>query len=192
MKKLLSFVLTLVLMSSMFIPVYAASNDSMPTVMTNEDNVIVLNDPILLAQADAVVASVVNEAATRGVFVTLTNRTLRGQYYYLDEPFLVDSVEGPMSEGPRITFTTEATVGANLNLGVTEANIEASFGVNFERIYTLERVYQFDPIPNGKWLTYKAYTNYNVYDFEVHTLGVYVGTSSYWVPVGIVVEHDLI
>ncbi len=35
-------------------------------------------------------------------------------------------------------------------------------------------------------------TRYNVYDFEVYTLGSYTGTSSYWVPVGIVVEHDLI
>lgn len=88
--------------------------------------------------------------------------------------------------------TTTAKVGANLDLGVSESNIEASFGVDFEESYSLERVYQFDPIPNGKWLTYKAYTNYNVYDFEVYNLGTYVGTSCYWIPVGIVVEHNLI
>lgn len=192
MKKLFSIVLALVLMSTMFVTANAASSDTMPATVTNEANVLVLNDPVLLEKADTVMASAINEAAARGLFITLKNRTLRGQYHYGEDPFLVDSVEGPMKEGPRITFTTTAKVGANLDLGVSESNIEASFGVDFEESYSLERVYQFDPIPNGKWLTYKAYTNYNVYDFEVYNLGTYVGTSCYWIPVGIVVEHNLI
>lgn len=192
MKKILSLVLTLVLMSSMFVTANAASSDTMPATVTNEVSVLVLNDPVLLEKADTVMAFAVNEAAAQGLFITLKNRSLRGQYYYGDDPFLVDSVEGPMAEGPRITFTTTAKVGANLDLGVSESNIEASFGVDFEESYSLERVYQFDPIPSGRWLTYKAYTNYNVYDFEVYSMGTYKGTSSYWVPVGIVVEHDLI
>lgn len=191
MKKLFSLVLALALMSTMFVTASAASSETMPTTMTVEDNVLVLNDPALLAKADTVVESAVNNAAARGLFITLKNRTLRGQYFYGDVPFLVDSVEGPMATGPKITFKTEATIGANLNLGVSESNIEASFGVSFKEVYSLERVYQFDPIPNGKWLNYKAYTNYSVYDFEVYDFGNYVGTSSYWVPVGIVVEHNL-
>lgn len=96
-----------------------------------------------------------------------------------------------MSTGPIIVFKTESSVGASLDLGVSKGNIEASFGVDFSKNYSLERTYQFNPIPAGKWLTYKAYTNYNVYDFDVYYLGIHLGTSSYWVPVGIVVEHYL-
>lgn len=176
----------------MVVTASAASNHTTPATATNADNVLILNDPALLEKADTVMDSAVNNAAQRGLFITLKNRELTGQFYYGDSPFLVDSVEGPMAEGPRITFTTTSKIGANLDLGVSEANIEASFGVNFEESYSLERAYQFDPIPNGKWLTYKAYTNYNVYDFEVYNMGEYVGISSYWVPVGIVVEHDLV
>ena len=64
-----------------------------------------------------------------------------------------------------------------------------SFGVNFSEEVEVIREYQFDPIPYGKFLTYEAYVNYNVYEFEVYDGNTYVGKSKYWTPVGIVVTH---
>jgi len=162
-----------------------------PETSSDANELLVLNDQELLAQAETVVESLVEEAATRGLFITLSNRKLMGQFYYGDSPFLVDSVKGPMATGPKVTFTTSSKIGANLDLGVSKSNIEASFGVDFEKSYELERVYQFDPIPSGKWLTYKAYTNYNKYQFDVYLLGTYQGQSRYWVPIGIVVENSV-
>lgn len=39
----------------------------------------------------------------------------------------------------------------------------------------------------GKILSYQAFVNYNVYEFEVYDLGNYQGISNYWTPVGVVV-----
>lgn len=71
MKKLFSLVLALALMSTMFVTANAASSETMPTTMTVEDNVLVLNDPALLAKADTVVESAVNDAAARGLFINI-------------------------------------------------------------------------------------------------------------------------
>lgn len=189
-EKLFSLILAVTLMSSMFITANAASNTS-PATVTDNNNLIILNDSELLAKADTAVEAMVGEAATYGFFISLKNRQLRGQYYYGDVPFLVDSVKGPMAVGPKITFKTKTTANAKLDFGITKDEIKAHFGVSFTKEEELERVYQFDPIPVGKYLTYKAYVNYSVYDFEVYSLGIYQGMSCYWVPVGIVVEHNL-
>ena len=70
--------------------------------------------------------------------------------------------------------------------------ISASFGVDFSYSEKVTRSYQFDPIPARKWLVYRCYVNYNVYEFDVYSGSQYLGISKYWTPVGIVVEHELV
>lgn len=187
-KKLLSVVFTGIMVVSMGTGVFAAQSAPDTTAVSNE-NVIVLNDPALLDKSDAITSSP-GEAQWGGL--TLMNRKLIGQRYYSDSPFLVDSIEGPMGTGPQIEFETKETAGFNGECGVSMGDIEASFSVDFSREQTVRRTYQFDRIPAGKYLTYEAFVNYNVYEFDVYDGYTYLGKSQYWTPVGIVVNHDVV
>lgn len=172
-------------------PVFSIEQDS--TVAPNEHSVntnttMVMNDPALIAKYEEDFAAMSEQAARLGL--TLKNRTLVGQRYYTDSPFLVDSIQGPMSKGPELEFETKATAGFNGECGVTKGIIEASFGVDFSYEETVTRTFPFDPIPAGKTLTYKCYVNYNLYEFDVYNGSKKLGTSNYWTPVGIVVHHS--
>ena len=150
-----------------------------------------MNDPALIQKADATIQEDVQIIAAR-LGLTLKNRTNTGQFYYGDDPFLADSIQGPMSTGPKLDFETTAKAGFNGDCGVTKGMITASFGVDFSYSEKVTRSYQFDPIPARKWLVYRCYVNYNVYEFDVYSGSQYLGTSKYWTPVGIVVEHELV
>lgn len=173
--------------------------------------IIVLNDPVLMKEADeaanryaksleeqlnnlngnsdfkVIVESENNSKSS----LILTGLVLEGQFYYGDNPYLVDTIYGPMSTGPKITFYNESKSQYNGEFGVEAWMITAKFGVNFSTVHSLTRDLQFDPIPAGKRLTYKAYTNYNKYKFYVYNGSAYYGISRYWTPVGIVVHQNL-
>jgi len=156
--------------------------------------VTVTNDPDLINQANTSYQS--NMSARQGLLakgvITLDNRVYKGTRYYSDQPYLSDTIQGPMSTGPKIQFDTSTTAGFNGSCGVTSSMITASFGVNFSKTITVTRTYQFNPIPVGKYLRYSAFVNYAVYDFTVYSDQIKQGTSTYWTPVGIVVTQELI
>ena len=115
-----------------------------------------MNDPALIQKADATIQEDVQIIAAR-LGLTLKNRTNTGQFYYGDDPFLADSIQGPMSTGPKLDFETTAKAGFNGDCGVTKGMITASFGVDFSYSEKVTRSYQFDPIPARKWLVYRCY-----------------------------------
>lgn len=192
MKKLLAAILSFAMILSVSASAFAAEITPAPSSYSvNSSTVTVLNDPILIERAEATIPEDIQAAAAR-LGLTLKNRESIGQRYYDDQPFLADSIQGPMSKGPVLTFETTASAGFNGECGVTKGLISATFGVDFSVSETVTRTYTFDPIPKGKWLKYKCYVNYNVYEFEVYSGSVYIGTSKYWTPVGMVVEHELV
>ncbi|WP_413828543.1 hypothetical protein [Methanobrevibacter sp. UBA46] len=152
------------------------------------ENTIILNDSALIEKSEKMFPDSVKPEA---IGVTLKNKKLVGQFYYGDNPFLVDSVKGPMATGPKIVFEETASGGVNSEYGVGAGDIETSFGIDINYEETVTRTYQFDPIPKNKFLTYMAYVNYSVYEFDIYSWGSYVGEGTYWIPVGIVIEHDL-
>lgn len=192
MKKFLASILALVMILSVSASSLAAEITPAPSShSTNSATSVNLIDPVLFQKAEAAFQENIQErAALFGL--TLKNRDLIGQRFYSDEPFLVDSIEGPMSIGPDLTFETTAKAGADGELGVSKGLISATFGVDFSVTETVTRHYVFDPIPAGKFLVYKCYVLYNVYEFEVYSGSEYLGTGKYWTPVGIHLEHDLV
>lgn len=152
--------------------------------------ITVLNDPALLKKASDIPFQ--TQSPLSAAALTLSNRVYAGNFYYNDQPFLSDSIEGPMATGPNLKFEHKTTAGFSGELGVEASVITASFGVNFSEEITVTRTYQFDPIPAGDWLIYSAYVNYAVYRFDVYSGSTYLGTSSYWTPVGIVITQEII
>ena len=172
-------------MASEEVKPYAAPSE----VAGSNESFIVSNDPELLAQNQRIFDEVEVKAARAGL--TLKNRVLTGQYFYGDQPFLVDSIEGPMKEGPVLTLEGSSKRGFSGECGVGAADIELSFGVDFEETITVTRRFQFHPIPARKVLTYRPFINQNVYEFDVYRGSTYLGTSKYWAPVGIVVQQEI-
>jgi len=192
MKKIFASLLSFAIILSISVPAFAAESPSAPSSPSvNSGNVTILNDPALIQKADATIQEDVQINAAR-FGLTLKNRTTAGQFHYGDDPFLADSIQGPMSTGPKLDFETTAKAGFNGDCGVTKGMISASFGVDFSYSEKVTRSYQFDPIPARKWLVYRCYVNYNVYEFDVYSGSQYLGISKYWTPVGIVVEHELV
>lgn len=151
--------------------------------------ITVVNDPTLVANANTMA---VQPESTNGL-VTLENNVFSHYAYYGDQPFVVDQCYGPLATGPKITLTTSETAGYDGSLGVTAADITASFGVNFSTSWNLSREIQFDPVPAGKVLQYSAFVNYSVYNYDViFGGGTLLGTGSYWVPIGIVITQVLL
>lgn len=110
MKKILSAVLALAMVACMSITVFAdgviCEPEDMPnTVAENNRTTVVLNDETLIEKADQFVET--NDEIACYAGLTISNRKLVGQRYYSDEPFLVDSINGPLATGPTLTFETE-------------------------------------------------------------------------------------
>lgn len=180
-------------------------------LLEKNTKLFVINDPQLLKEADEIVNKyaqsleerlnvlggknnfkiIVEVENTLRSSLILTNLVLEGNFHYGDRPFLVDTIYGPMSTGPKITFYNEAKSGYSGTLGVEAWMITANFGVNFSTVHSITREFQFDAIPSGKKLTYKAFTNYNKYRFYVYNGSNYYGISHYWTPVGIVIKQSL-
>ena len=196
-KKMIVTLLTGIMVMGMSTSVFAEESiqesSSPSTISKNTSNTIVLNDEGLIDELENFKSFESDIQARFGI--ELKNSELRGQYYYGDTPFLVDSIEGPMSVGPVIEFEDSVSGGVNtsagVSVGVDSSNVEASFGVDVSATKTVTKTYTFDPIPSGKWLTYEAYVNYSVYDYDIYLWGEYKGTGAYWIPVGIVVKQDL-
>lgn len=190
-KRIMVLMLSLLMLTGLGTTAFAAEAPEMrtqaPNVKTVEsENVTVLNDPALIAKNEEL-----PDAVPALFGLTLKNRVRVGEGYYMDEPFLVDNIQGPMQTGPEIEFESKSTAGFNGECGVSKGDIKAAFGVNFSHEETVTRTYKFDPIPAGKRLVYEAYVNYTIYEFEVYSGSIYLGKSQYWVPVGIVVRHHL-
>lgn len=190
---------SLLVIFTLLIPVNAAPSQAeletapdMPSIVS--ENIIVINDPELVAQAEnPIVPSSIDPDPVDGRSgYVLKNRTLLGQYYYGDQPFLADKVKGPMDEGPELEISTKATAGYNIGFGLSSSLISSTFGVNFSYEYSLTRIFKFNSIPAGRTLEYRAFVNYSVYQYDIYSGGVKQGTGKYWVPVGIVIDQNLI
>lgn len=186
--------LALVLMLALFtIPAHAATVDQ-PTVAPEEpvvasDNVLYVIDPELLKmEGNGCVPLVVDPDPIDGrTGVYLKNCVYTGEYYYKDSPFEQAIISGPKSSYLKpISYNTKANWNAGYS--VTDSMITNTFGVNFNKTYSLNTTLQLSNIPAGKSVTYKCFVLYNVYQFDIYHNEVAVGTGKYWIPVGIRIE----
>ena len=183
---------------AIILPANAAATSISVCPETNpqrNDNVVVLNDPELLQMFESTGALLSTDPDPEPgpnphqPEITLTNRVLVGERYYGDQPFIVDSLQGPLVK-PSFELVTSSTCGWNADVSISKSLISATFGVNFSKEYSLKRTITFGDVAAGETLIYRAYVNYCVYQYDILTDGVKTGTGRYWTPVGIVVTQS--
>ncbi|WP_144934822.1 hypothetical protein [Paenibacillus sp. 32O-W] len=127
--------------------------------------------------------------------------TTVGERYYADQPLYSDWLNGPLPNG--ITYNLKDTINAGYSteFGFSTSDISAKVGFEVAKGHEISRDFPTDPVPSGKKLNVKIFTNYLVKNFEEWQCAMYgglevpdtrkKGTGSAWKPIGYIIQQYL-